>query len=91
MIGLSKESRVSIGIPLLPIASVKVIGLTIALVPSRAPSRRICRSEGRDGVLVTEGVLVMVGESVRVSVGVIVGVSVMVGVMVGVGVGTITE
>ena len=77
--------------PLLPICSVKVIGLTIALVPSRAPSLRRCRSEGRDGVLVTEGVLVMVGESVSVNVGVIEGVSVMVGVIVAVGVGTMTE
>ena len=76
---------------MLPISSVKVMGLTITLVPISAPSVCMRRSSGREGVLVTEGVLVMVGESVSVSVGVMVGVSVMVGVRVAVGVGTMIE
>lgn len=77
--------------PLLPISSVKVIGLTITLVPISAPSLWICRSSGSEGVLVIDGVFVIVGERVSVSVGVIVGVSVMVGVSVAVGVGTTME
>ena len=77
--------------PLEPISSVNVIGLTITFVPISAPSLRICRSSGRDGVLVTDGVLVIVGDSVSVSVGVMVGVRVIVGVSVAVGVGTTIE
>ncbi len=77
--------------PLLPISSVNVIGLTITFVPIKAPSLLIRRSEGREGVFVTEGVSVIVGESVRVSVGVMEGVRVIVGVSVTLGVGTMIE
>ena len=91
MIGLSKDSFVSIGIPLLPSCSVNWIGLTITFVPIKAPSLRKWRSEGSEGVFVTDGVLVMVGGSVRVGVRVMVGVSEGVNVGVMLGVGTITE
>ncbi len=77
--------------PLLPISSVNVNGLTTTLVPSNAPSLRRWRSDGSDGVFVTDGVSVIVGESVSVSVGVIEGVRVIVGVFVTLGVGTIIE
>ncbi len=91
LIGLSNDSLVSTGIPLLPISKVNVIGLTRTLVPNKAPSLRKCRSEGSEGVFVTDGVLVIVGESVRVGVSVIVGDNVIVGVSVAVGLATITE
>ena len=84
------SSSVSMGIPLFPSWSVNVIGLTITLVPISAPSLRMRRSSGSEGVLVTDGVLVTVGERVSVGVRVIVGVTEAVNVGVMLGVGTMT-